>query len=92
MSEDQTGADTKKILAENSFGLGPSQDPEEIKKLLFWILTLPNDLSGNEVGRMAEEFGKERGKRIRIQRITALKKLYQIRSTPEFQNHFSKYM
>ncbi|PIP67295.1 MAG: hypothetical protein CO042_00830 [Parcubacteria group bacterium CG_4_9_14_0_2_um_filter_41_8] len=92
MHSDRTGADTQRILDENAFGLGPPQEPEEIKELLFWLLTLPNNLSGNEVGRIAEEFGQERCKGIRIQRITALKKLYQIRSTPEFESHFKKYM
>ncbi len=86
------GADINRVLAENGFGLGPQNDPEEIREVLFWLMHLPEGISGNEVVREAEIFSKTRGKGIRRNRITALKRLYAIRGSPEFRSHFSNYM
>jgi len=81
-----------RVLAESAFGLGPANDPEEIKEVLFWLLSLKEGLSGNEIFKEASRFSRSRGKGIRQQRLTALKRLYVIRETPEFRDHFANYM
>ncbi len=79
-----------KILLENSFGLGTREC--EIVELLFWLMHLPDGMSGNAVVRLGKIYSAETKRGIRESRLVALKRLYAIRSSTEFCEHFKKYI
>lgn len=87
---DERGAGAAQIVDGNFWSLGRTK-LEKCERLL-WLMQLDQGLTGNEVVREAERFAREQGERNDLTRNVALRKLYHVRETPEFQERFAQYM